>query len=483
VLATDIHQYPDGINIQSGVKNVSISTREIVGFNESAVFLRGGNEYITIRNVTVRDGWLGIHGDGRYIDISDVYTYNMSGNSISLFGENIVISNILLEGNGSKDITAIWIREPSNNVTIRDSTIINYIKAMEVYMNNSLIYNNTIIKDIPLEEWEARIRIVGSENTTIAKNKIYSDGYGLGIWLCCPGNNNITIEENEIIDASYGVGGGSSNVYSRNNYIVASQVGIYHRYDYGYEARHIVVEGNTLIHKYGRNGYPIGLINATDVLIRNNTIIDENLFVEPLYNAIFVLIAPLNGVTIVDNNLTADVLVAFHAIPSDYAVENIVACNNTATFNRSFAISMPYFRDRGGYLVNVMRIESSSCEPYLSAVFNYDAIDFGAVQPYNTYDAVGTMQIDSNMINISFSVSGTDLISAEDVIPSTNIQFSPSRYLEFPTVLVPIESIVKYVFYYLPNVFNNIVESLFRFSVTLARPRISTGTITVGVSL
>ena len=483
-LATDMHEYPNGIHIQSGVKNVSISNCEIIGFNGSAVFLRGSNEYITIRNVTIRDGLLGIWGDaGRYIDISGVYIYNMSGISIGLFGENIVISNILLEGNGSVDITAILIREPSNNVTIRDSTFRNFVKAMEVNMNNSLIYNNTIIKDIPLEEWEARIRIVGSENTTIAKNKIYSDDYGLGIWFCCPSNNNVTIEDNEIINTSYGGGGSSTNIYIRNNYINVSTIGFIFYYSSGYESAHITIEGNTIIHRYGRDGYVIGFYNSSDVVVRNNILIDENLFTEPFFNAIFLLNSLSNNVSIVDNNLIADVLSVFHTLPSNYSISNVFACNNTATFNTSWRVTEPYFRDRGGYLVNVMRIESSSCEPYLSAIFNYTSIDFGSVQPYNTYDVVETMQIDSNMINITFSVSGTDLISAEDVIPSTNIQFSPSKYLEFPTALVPIESIAKYVFYYLPNEFNNIVENLFRFSVPLVRPGIYTGTITVEVSI
>ena len=482
--------YSRGIEVAGDFGNVTIKNCIIKGFTEAGVFIGKDNWDIVVRNVTVNDSRTAVQiGDGhhRNIDIDYINVYNSTFSALNLCAgnttlSNIMVSNVYAEGNGSTEIFGIRIECPSNNVTIRDSTFRNFVKAMEVSINNSLIYNNTIIKDIPLEEWESRIKIMGSENTTIAKNKIYSDGYGSAIWLCCPGSNNVTIEENEIINISYAIDGSSVGVNIRNNYIVAKVVGIqFYRFDV-YEVRDIVVEGNIIIHKLGDYGYCMGYFDVENILIRNNTLIEENLYPD---GEAFIFGAPLRNISIVDNNITADVLAVLHVMYGyqNVSIENVIACNNDVTFNTSWRVREPYFKDRGGYLVNVMRIESSSCEPYLSTTFNYNAIDFGAVYPYNTYDVVGTMQIDSNMINITFSVNGTDLISDEDVIPSTNIQFSPSKYLEFPTTLIPIESIVKYVFYYLPNEFNNIVENLFRFSVPLVRPGVYSGTITVEVSI
>ena len=472
-----------GIYIRQYYSNVTIKNCDVRGFNGDGsvgIMFDGDNSYINVLNSTLIDNNIyGGNFNTTYVTIDSVNIYNSSGPIFVKFNDSI-ISNVYIESSGAN---STGINVEGNNITVENSYVKNYSTGIFVYADYLFIYNNTIVKDNPSLEFNPAIRVMGSRNSKVSWNKIYGNNYDLGVWLCCPSNDNITIDNNYIENTFYGIGGGSTNVYVFNNTIIVGAVGLIFYYDSNrYPSQYITIENNTIIHKYGFAGYCINFMNSTDNVVRYNTIIEENPNSGGILNESFFFVAPVKNITITDNTIKSDLLVMYHALPSNYSVQDVVACRNNVEYNKSWNISVPYFISRGGSLVNVMRIESSTCTPYINYVFNYSNIDFGTVQPYQTYDAVGSVRIDSNMVNITFSVNGTDMVGPS-VIPSTNIRFSPSKNLEFPTSLVPIENIVKYVFYYLPNEFNNIVENLFRFTVPLVSPGSYSMNVTIGVSV
>jgi hypothetical protein len=467
-----------GIYIRQYYGNVTIKNCDVRGFNGSGsigIMFDGDNSYINILNSTLIDNNIyGGNFNTTYVTIGSVNIYNSSSSPIFVKFNNSIISNVYIESLG---INSTGIYTEGNNITVENSYVKNYETGIFVHADYLFVYNNTIVKDNPNLQFDTAIRVMGSHNSEVSWNKIYGNNNDLGIWLCCPSNDNITIDNNYIENTFYGIGGTSTNVYVFNNTVSVGAVGLTFYYYDPYISQYITIENNTITHKYGFGGYCISFMNSTDNIIRYNTIIEENL----APSRAFLLIAPVKNITITDNTIKSDLLVMYHAMPSNYSVQDIVACRNSVEYNKSWSITS-YFISRNGSLVNVMRIESSSCTPYINYVFNYTAIDFGIVMPYSTYNQTGNIIINSNMVNITFSVNGTNMVGPS-VIPSTNIQFSPSKNLEYPTALVPIESIVKYVFYYLPNEFNNIVENLFRFTVPLVSPGSYSTNVTIGVSV
>ena len=473
-----------GIYIRQYYSNVTIKNCDVRGFNGSGsigIMFDGDNSYINILNSTLIDN--NIYGGNlntSYVTIDSVIIYNTGTNPgiLAKFNDSL-INYVYIESSGVNN-SGIYVE--GNNITVENSYIKNYSTGIFVHADYLFVYNNTIVKDNPNLEFNPAIRVMGSHNSKVSGNKIYGNNNDLGIWTCCPSNDNLTIDNNYIENTFYGIGDSSTNVYVFNNTIIVGAVGITFYYYNPYVSQYITIENNTITHKYGFGGYCIGFGNSTDNVVRYNTIIEENPNSGGILNEAFLLWAPVKNTTITDNIIKSDLLVMYHTSPSYYSVQDVVACRNNVEYNKSWNITIPYFISRGGSLVNVMRIESSTCTPYINYVFNYNNIDFGTVQPYQTYDAVGIVRIDSNMVNITFSVNGTDMVGPS-VIPSTNIKFSPSKNLEYPTSLVPIESIVKYVFYYLPNEFNNIVENLFRFTVPLVSPGSYSMNVTIGVSV
>jgi hypothetical protein len=470
-----------GIYIRQYYSNVTVKNCDVRGFNGSGsigIMFDGDNSHINILSSTLIDNIIyGGNFNTTYVTIDSV---RMNNSGIFARFNNSLINNVYIESPGV-DNSGIYVE--GNNITVENSYIKNYSTGIFVHADYLFVYNNTIVKDNSNLEFNPAIRVMGSRNSKVSWNKIYGNNDDLGIWLCCPSNDNLTIDNNYIENTFYGIGGGSTNVYVFNNTISVGGVGLTFYYDSNtYPSQYITIENNTIIHKYGFDGYCISFRNSTDNVVRYNTIIEENPNSGGVLNEAFFFFAPVKNITITDNTIKSDLLVMYHTMPSYYSVQDVVACGNSVEYNKSWNISIPYFISRGGSLVNVMRIESSSCTPYINYVFNYNNIDFGTVQPYQTYDAVGSVRIDSNMVNITFSVNGTDMVGPS-IIPSTNIQFSPSKNLEFPTSLVPIEGIVKYVFYYLPKEFNNIVENLFRFSVPLVSPGSYSMNVTIGVSV
>jgi hypothetical protein len=178
----------------------------------------------------------------------------------------------------------------------------------------------------------------------------------------------------------------------------------------------------------------------------------------------------INNITITNNTFEGDVLARY-----DGVVSNVLSCNNTATFNRSYE-----FGD-GTVLLNVMRIESDSCTPYISYTVPTQ-ISFGSVLPYNTYvnDTEETI-ISSNMINITFSLKGTsDFVSNGYSFSISNLNFSADKNFPYPVEEITLElNAVKNTFLFLVSQTNNIIYNLWKLEV----PKTYAGDYTANVSL
>jgi hypothetical protein len=188
-------------------------------------------------------------------------------------------------------------------------------------------------------------------------------------------------------------------------------------------------------------------------------------------------------ITINNNTIEIDTLALFVSHPGyryGGVVENVLACNNTiVAFNKSWVYS-PLFPP---ILLNVMRIESSQCTPFLDVTF-YPSVDFGAVNPYSVVEVFPNLTVSSNMINLTYQVRGdTDWIGETQNFSISTLMFGVDRYFPYPTTWVTLElNVFKTVFHFLVNQFNNILENVWRFEVPLVRAGNYNANVTMVVS-
>jgi hypothetical protein len=126
-----------------------------------------------------------------------------------------------------------------------------------------------------------------------------------------------------------------------------------------------------------------------------------------------------------------------------------------------------------------MRVESDSCTPYIS----YTAptqISFGSVIPYNTYvNDTEETTISSNMINVTFSLTGTsDFVSNGHSFSISYLNFSIDKNFPYPVEETIELNTVKNTFLFLVNQ-DNIIYNLWRLTV----PKTYAGDYTANVTL
>jgi parallel beta-helix repeat protein len=592
-----------GIYIRQYYSNVTIKNCDVRGFNGDGsvgIMFDGDNSNINIVNSTLIDN--NIYGGNlntSYVTIDSVNIYNSSSPSIFVEFNNSIISNVYIESQGF-NTGAIQVCNVygCSNITVENSYIKNYQAPIWLSADDSLIYNNTIIKDNPNLPVDAAIRVVNSHNTKISGNIIRGVGNDIGIWLCCPSNDGIVIENNDIEGTDVSIGGeNNQNISIVNNTIKVGAPFLFNpintlkilnniimsikpyfvngtnieiaynefRYtnisvintmyltdssfhdNYAYitndnynsrifldfriiNSRNVDVYGNRLyvfntsyvldgyndtwafivlrgscsnvsVHdNYGYAKFPNGAVTGTtsysgsvwhnNIYVYNNYMESTGVFCLQVckgdgmyfYNNTILdgciwAIGPVSNAYIYDNNISD-----FDIAGYNNAINNMYAYNNTLRGDSSSSPGLKIWYadvDFGTKLVgnNIFHPETDTLTPYLSVILNYSSIDYGTTEPFNSYDYIGGITVNTNMIDYKIEFDSTDLVSGANSISKNNLSFGFSKTLDFNYLLNPYNTI---------TIFKQNLQDMFniltRLYVPLVAPGTYTGTITITVS-
>jgi hypothetical protein len=201
--------------------------------------------------------------------------------------------------------------------------------------------------------------------------------------------------------------------------------------------------------------------------IYNNTILDGCIWV----------IGPASDTYIYDNVFSLFLIGSF-----GNPINNVFAYNNTIFANAS---AMPgvkiWYRDLDfGYRLigsNIFHPETNTLSPYLSLVLNYTSINYGTTIPFDSYDYVGGIAIDTNMIDYKIEIDSTDLVSGANSISKSNFSFGFSKTLDFSYLITPYNTITI-----LKQNLQDMFNILTRLYVPLVPPGSYTGTVTITIS-
>jgi hypothetical protein len=98
-------------------------------------------------------------------------------------------------------------------------------------------------------------------------------------------------------------------------------------------------------------------------------------------------------------------------------VQNILSCNNIWNVENSSAILPIVYRGVPTYnvhLYNVMHINSSSCQPYISVTTPAN-IDFGSVNVGYNYIVDKNITVDTNLLDTKITMSSTDFVGIDTI--------------------------------------------------------------------
>jgi parallel beta-helix repeat protein len=425
--------------------NVYLSNITVHDFAQDGFTFRTNNsrlENATIYNV----GHIGISIDtnSNNISLENIEVFNTSDIGISIDGSNHVLRNLTVHDTGHYGVIL------NGNSNYVNNTKIYYVNAeypneggIVISCNDCLIENSEIFNTTAIEKNGRGIFSQHSNNLTIRNSKIYNIG-----WEACTSleeADNITLDNVEAWNCwslRFSYATNSRIINSRTQWVVVDS-----------SSSNILISNNTL-----EDG--IGMDSSSNILISNNTI----------KGSLGMAMGNSDKITITNNTFENDVLSYYYNIVSD-----VLSCNNTATFNRSYD-----FED-GTVLLNVMRTESDSCTPYIS----YTAptqISFGSVIPYNTYvNDTEETTISSNMVNMTFSLNGTsDFVSNGYNFSISYLNFSADKNFPYPVEETTVElNTIKNTFLFLVNQTNSIIYNLWRLKV----PKTYAGDYTANVTL
>jgi parallel beta-helix repeat protein len=403
--------------------------------NDFPIYITSDNNMVKNSLIYNSYAGIGIHGNGDYDTLENIEVFNTSDIGIGIDGSNHVLRNLTVHST-----RGILVWGGSNHLLENIETF----DTIPDWAGLAINSENTILRNIyNHDEYRSTL---GGTNNTLEYSRCENVEYGC--WHLF--GNNTTVRHSNFPSGISLFGSSYGEIY--NNTI--GGIDIYDWFGSGSFYNEIY---NNYVSRYECG---ISLTNSGDSLFYNNTIISSPI----------ICMNGINNITITNNTFEGDVLAHY-----DGVVSNVLSCNNTATFNKSYV-----FED-GTVLLNVMRIESDSCIPYISYTVPTQ-ISFGSVLPYNTYvnDTEETI-ISSNMINITFSLKGTsDFVSNGYSFSISNLNFSADKNFPYPVEEITLElNAVKNTFLFLVSQTNNIIYNLWKLEV----PKTYAGDYTANVSL
>jgi len=504
-----------GLGIDTGSNNDVIENATVYNMGITGIHVSEDCNSITLRNIVAYNNvYSGLDIKGSNHILENIETYNTSPenpglriNSINTTLRNIFnhdeyrsiidwgANNVTLEYSRCSNVTYGCWHIFGNNTIIRNNDFPSGIGFFGAY--SSEVYNNTL-GGLETKDWNGvtptliniynntfsfknvqYIRNVFLFDSKIHDNVFYviNDNFGktayVGLFL------NVTNFEffNNIMYA-YNVSGNSPSWFIPLIRYNATNASFYNNYGYGKypNAEFIAVSMRATDAEkiYIYNNYVestddqcFQLTNGREQYFYNNTILDGCVWV----------IGPVSDVYIYDNKISE-----FAISSGNNPINNMYAYNNTIWGNATNSPGVKIWYadvDFGTKLVgsNIFHLETDTLTPYLSVILNYSSIDYGTTQPFRSYDYIGGITVNTNMLDYKIEVDSTDLVSGTNSISKNNLSFGFNKTLDFNYLLNPYNTITI-----LKQNLQDTFNILTRLYVPLVAPGTYTGTITITVS-
>jgi hypothetical protein len=422
---------------------VTVKNCDIRGFTEAGVFARVNNSMIRIYNTSVIDSKIGIIGDGNDFILDNISTNNVQNPIWFSPINNLKILNSKINATASFMVNGTNIEIAYTEFRYVNVPVMNYL-----YLNSSSFHDNTIyaIND----NYDGMVRAyfyLGANDTEIYNNVIYATN-----------TSYVTTSNNSL--ASVLIRYSAYNVSIHDNYGYA-------KYPNGAFVSAPNAENIHIYNNYFESTISCVVIKGRNQYIYNNTILDGCIWV----------VAPVSDVYIYDNKIPMFAISSY-----GNPINNMYAYNNTIWSNDTInpGVKLWYADvDWGGKLVgsNIFHPETNTLTPYLSVILNYSSIDYGITEPFNSYDYIGGITVNTNMIDYKIEVDSTDLVSGANSISKSNLSFGFNKTLDFNYLLNPYNTITI-----LKQNLQDMFNILTRLYVPLVPPGTYTGIITITVS-
>jgi parallel beta-helix repeat protein len=474
-------------------KDMTLSTR----FGECVYNLTIDNNYF--ENI-----YVSIIGDLGLYKLKETSSINITNNTIKSNWFGIIISgpdNINIFGNYILGEIGVYA-ENSNNITIEDSKLIQKIPQIEeigylIYFVNisgsnvkgSLMKNGNIsisnganieISNSTLEfingNYYSYLNLTDSKiynNTFYVVNENYSSTVSSYFYL---NSTNFEFFDNVI----YTNKSTNNAIFSTLIRYSAYNSSFYNNYGYGEYPNAVIIGSisysssnaekiyvyNNYIESTG--SYCIQSTKGSEHYIYNNRIDDGCIMV----------LGPVSNTYIHDNNISY-----FGIVGVNNEINNMIAYNNTLRADSSDYPNKKIWYgdiDIGTKLYgnNIYHPETTTLDPYLSITLNYTEIDYGLVMPYNYYNYIGGITIDTNRIDYKIEVNSTDLVNGTNVIDKSNFSFGFSKTTDFNFLIKPYNTITI-----LKQLLQDSYNILTRLYIPLVYPLRYEGVINITASL
>jgi hypothetical protein len=406
-----------GITIDGNSNNISLENIEVFNTSDIGININSGSNHV-LRNLRVH-----------------------STKGISVWGG----SNHLLENIETFDTTpdwaGVWIN--SENTILRNIYSHNEYRSILGGTNNTLEYSRC--ENVTWGCWH-----IFADNSVIRHN----DFLGLGFFGVNGGEvYNNTIGEFNIRDWENKP---SSFIKIYNNTIYSylfnyfdsyrsESIEIYDNYFYGILGVFDRGGINTSVHN--------NFFNVSWAIAFYNGATNSHAFSNEIHSTNAFYFSRSENVVINDNIIEANTLAYYNG-----NAENIISCNNTIiAFNKSWDYNPNYNIS----LLNVMRIESDSCEPYVNIV-STEPVNFGNVKVGEESNTTVPITIKSNMINVSILVRGD---SDFPDFPISSVTFLADKDKPYPVEEIQLErGVTKATSIFLPSLVSTFY-SLWKVSV------------------
>jgi len=436
--------------IDWGANNVTLEYSKCSNVNYGCWHIFGINTIIRNNDFPSGIGFFGAYN-------SEVYNNTLGGLEARDWN-GVLPSLIRILNNTIVGTKSYFVNGTNIEIAYNEFRYTNIGVANAMYLTDSSFHDNYayVTNDNYNSRFGVDFRIINSRNVDVYGNRLYVfntsyvlDGYN-DTWasIMLRGScNNVSVHDNYGYAKfpngaitgipSYGGSVWHNNIYVYNNYMESTGV------------------------------FCLQVCKGDGMYFYNNTILDGCIWA----------IGPVNNAYIYDNKISQ-----FSISSINNPINNMYAYNNTIWGNKTNSPGVKIWYgdvDFKTKLVgsNIFHPETDTLTPYLSIVLNYSSIDYGTTEPFRSYDYVGGITVNTNMIDYKIEVDSTDLVSGANSISKSNLSFGFSKTLDFNYLLNPYNTI---------TIFKQNLQDMFniltRLYVPLVAPGTYIGNITITIS-
>lgn len=144
----------------------------VTGIPAASVFLVNYPNTITLNNITVRGGHIGIEiGDGSKVILNNSTVSDNTGRGIAAMRGSMILNNSTVSGNGGEGVTSWRGGIRLKNSTVSGNAVGVYAHESGVHMQGSVVSGNSglDIKDAADSLWETSFNVLGDSSKTNAE--------------------------------------------------------------------------------------------------------------------------------------------------------------------------------------------------------------------------------------------------------------------------------------------------------------------------